>query len=94
MFDDFEGTVFNPLLIDVCKQVDFLFSIFSQRQSLRVQETALKCLHFIFSRGMVQFPITVDLSKLLFNIVGIPELPLSMQCDVLQILRKVIPSSL
>ena len=75
-------------------QVDFLFSSLKQEKALRVRATALKCLHFIFSKQACHFSVTADMVKALFSALDEPELPATMQCEALWILRKVIFLSL
>lgn len=72
-------------------QVDFLLLLFNSEKPLRTQATSLRCLHFIFSKGMCQSIIGASVIKTLINITDNPELPSTMQCEALQILHKVSP---
>lgn len=71
-------------------QVDFLFSFLKQEKALRVRATALRCLHFIFSKQVCHFSVTTDMIKALFSALDDPELPPTMQCEALSILHKVL----
>ncbi|KAJ6673293.1 C1ORF73 PROTEIN [Salix viminalis] len=75
------------------EQVDLLLLFLSQEKDLRLQATALRCLHFIFMRGGVYSSVSALGIKTLSRIVDEADLPLSMQCDALQILHKVISES-
>ena len=70
-------------------QVDLLVSFLSREKTLRVRAIALRCLIFIFSKGVCQFSVNY-LDKALFAMLDEPELPTSMQCKALRILRKVV----
>ncbi|KAJ6372649.1 hypothetical protein OIU76_027045 [Salix suchowensis] len=72
------------------EQVDLLLLFLSQEKDLRLQATALRCLHFIFMRGGVYSSVSALGIKTLSRIVGEADLPLSMQCDALQILHKML----
>lgn len=73
--------------------MDLLLLFLSQEKDLRLQATALRCLHFIFMRGGVYSSVSALGIKTLSRIVDEADLPLSMQCDALQILHKVISES-
>lgn len=75
-------------------QVEFLFLFLSQEKTLRVRVTALRCLHLIFSKGVCHFSVSPNLVKALFSILDEPEVPTSMQCEALMVLRKVVDMSL
>lgn len=79
-------------------QVDFLPSFLNRERSSRVQETALKCLHFLFKRGLCEHPDSAGLIRGLFSIMEEPEISLAMQYKALRVLHKVLlsipPSSL
>ncbi|KAG5226031.1 ARM repeat superfamily protein [Salix suchowensis] len=70
------------------EQVDLLLLFLSQEKDLRLQATALRCLHFIFMRGGVYSSVSALGIKTLSRIVDEADLPLSMQCEALQILHK------
>ncbi|XP_044497039.1 uncharacterized protein LOC123219259 isoform X3 [Mangifera indica] len=73
----------------ISEQVDFLLLLLNSERSLRTQATALRCLHFIFSKGKCQSLICASVIKPLLIITDNPELPSTMQCEALQILHKI-----
>ncbi|KAG6740958.1 hypothetical protein POTOM_056430 [Populus tomentosa] len=75
------------------EQVDLLLLFLSQEKDLQLQATALRCLHFIFMRGVVYSSVSAHGIKTFSRIVDEADLPLSMQCEALQILHKVISES-
>ncbi|KAJ6731845.1 C1ORF73 PROTEIN [Salix purpurea] len=72
------------------EQVDLLLLFLSQEKDLRLQATALRCLHFIFMRGGVYSSVSALGIKTLSRIADKADLPLSMQCEALQILHKML----
>ncbi|XP_061951660.1 uncharacterized protein LOC133674521 [Populus nigra] len=72
------------------EQVDLLLLFLSQEKDLLLQATALRCLHFIFMRGVVYSSVSADGIKTFSRIVDEADLPLSMQCEALQILHKML----
>ncbi|TKY50167.1 Integrator complex subunit 7 [Spatholobus suberectus] len=79
-------------------QVDFLLSFLNQERTSHVQETVLRCLHFLFRRGLWEHPDNSGLICGLFSIMEEPEISLAMQYKALTVLHKVLlsisPSSL
>ncbi|KAJ0081175.1 hypothetical protein Patl1_12207 [Pistacia atlantica] len=73
----------------ISEQVDFLLSLFNSEKTLRTQATSLRCLHFIFSKGMCQSIVGASVIKTLISITDNLELPSTMQCEALQILHKI-----
>lgn len=73
--------------------MDLLLLFLSQEKDLLFQATALRCLHFIFMRGVVYSSVSAHGIKTFSRIVDEADLPLSMQCEALQILHKVISES-
>lgn len=71
-------------------QVDVLFSFLRRDKTLRMKATVLRCLHFIFIKGLCHFPVSADLVKSLLSTMNEPELPIFMQAEALQILHKVL----
>ncbi|KAI6700912.1 hypothetical protein NL676_015236 [Syzygium grande] len=76
----------SPLLVS--EQVDLLFSILSEGKTLFMQETALRCIHCVYRRGVLLFPDAGNVKKLL-RIVDDPNLPTGFQCQALRILCRV-----
>ncbi|KAH7518614.1 hypothetical protein FEM48_Zijuj09G0189900 [Ziziphus jujuba var. spinosa] len=74
----------------ISEQVEFLFSFLNQEKSLRVRATALRCLLFIISKRACQFPVNAYMVKALSIMLDEPELPLTMQCEALRILHKML----
>lgn len=74
-------------------QVDFLFSFLNQEKALRVRATALRCLLFIISKRVCQFPVSAHMVEALVSMLDEPELPPTMQYEALRILHKVSVSS-
>ncbi|PNS94002.1 hypothetical protein POPTR_018G118800v4 [Populus trichocarpa] len=72
------------------EQVDLLLPFLSQEKDLLFQATALRCLHFIFMRGVVYSSVSAHGIKTFSRIVDEADLPLSMQCEALQILHKML----
>lgn len=70
-------------------QVDLLFSILSEGKTLFMQETALRCIHCVYRRGVLLFPDAGNVKKLL-RIVDDPNLPTGFQCQALRILCRVM----
>lgn len=75
-------------------QVNFLFSFLKKEKALRLRATALRCLHFIFSKQVCHFSVNADMVKALFSTLDEPVLPPTMQCEALRILQKVVFVSL
>ncbi|XP_065849800.1 uncharacterized protein [Euphorbia lathyris] len=80
----------SPFLLS--KQFNLLLLFLNQEKTLRLQATAIRCLHFVLMKGVCQAPVRIDLIKLLLRIVdeNETELPSAMQCEALQILRKML----
>ncbi|RDY09074.1 Integrator complex subunit 7, partial [Mucuna pruriens] len=79
-------------------QVDFLFSFLNRERTSHVQETALRCLHFLFRRGLCEHPDNSSLIRGLFSIMEEPEISFAMQYKALRLFHKALlsipPSSL
>ncbi|KAG4958663.1 hypothetical protein JHK82_035366 [Glycine max] len=79
-------------------QVDFLLSFLNRERTSHVQDMALKCLHFLFRRGLYEHSDNLGLIRGLFSIMEEPEISLAMQYKALRVLHKVLlsipPSSL
>ncbi|KAL2951131.1 hypothetical protein AAZX31_19G029800 [Glycine max] len=79
-------------------QVDFLLSFLNRDRTSHVQDTTLKCLHFLFRRGLYEHSDNLGLIRGLFSIMEGPEISLAMQYKALRVLHKVLlsipPSSL
>ncbi|KAL5775758.1 hypothetical protein ACOSP7_013315 [Xanthoceras sorbifolium] len=73
------------------EQVDFLLPLLGSEKTLCVRATALRCLHFIFVKGMCHSLINARVTKALFSMIDEPGLPSTMQCEALQILRQILP---
>ncbi|KAL5573623.1 hypothetical protein UlMin_023220 [Ulmus minor] len=71
-------------------QVEFLFSFLSQENTIRVRTTTLRCLYFIFSKGLCHFSIGPNLVQALFSTLDEPALPSNIQCEALWILCKML----
>lgn len=67
-----------------------LFSFLRQEKTLRMKATVLRCLHFIFLKGLCHFPVSADIVKSLLSTMNEPELPSFLQYEALRILHKVI----
>ncbi|XP_048127921.1 uncharacterized protein LOC115756813 isoform X1 [Rhodamnia argentea] len=76
----------SPLLVS--EQVDLLFSILSEGKTLFMQEMALRCIHYVYRRGVLHFPDAGNVKKLL-RIADDPIHPTGLQCQVLRILCQV-----
>lgn len=72
-------------------QVQLLCSFLSHKNSVRVQETSLRCLCFIFMKGACQFTNMASMVRTLVDALDEDVLPTTSHCDALRLLRKVIP---
>lgn len=72
-------------------QVKLLCSFLSDKKSVRVQETSLRCLRFIFMKGECPFTDMESVVRILVDALDEPMLTTTSHCDVLRLLRKVIP---
>jgi len=70
-------------------QVDFLLSFLNRERTSHVQDMALKCLHFLFRRGLYEHSDNLGLIRGLFSIMEEPEISLAMQYKALRVLHKV-----
>ncbi|XP_022640506.1 uncharacterized protein LOC106775218 isoform X2 [Vigna radiata var. radiata] len=79
-------------------QVDFLLLFLNRERTSHVKETALKCLHFLFRRGLCENSDNSGIIRGLFSIMEEPEISMPMQYKALRVLHKVLlsipPSSL
>ncbi|ESW23192.1 hypothetical protein PHAVU_004G026300 [Phaseolus vulgaris] len=79
-------------------QVDFLLLFLNRERTSHVKETSLRCLHFLFRRGLCKNSDSSALIRGLFSIVEEPEVSFSIQYKALRVLHKVLlsvpPSSL
>lgn len=66
-----------------------LLSFLNQERNLHVQETALRCLKFLVTKGLCHNTVNSDLIHGLFCMLEEPEVSLTMQCEALQVLHKV-----
>lgn len=71
-------------------QVGFLCLFLNQEKTLRLRETALKCLRFMFNKGVCHFSANANLVKALVSALDEPLVPASIQCEALMILHKVV----
>ncbi|PON72739.1 Coatomer beta subunit [Parasponia andersonii] len=78
----------STLAILMPDQVGFLFLFLNQEKRLR--ETALKCLRFMFSKGVCHISANADLVKALVSTLDEPLVPASIQCEALKILHKMV----
>lgn len=76
----------SPLL--VLEQVDLLFSILSEGKTLFMEEMALRCINYVYRRGVLHFPDAGNVKKLL-RIADDPKHPTGLQCQALRILFRV-----
>ncbi|XP_038892420.1 uncharacterized protein LOC120081531 isoform X2 [Benincasa hispida] len=72
------------------EQVQLLCSILSHKKSVRVQETSLRCLCFIFMKGACQFTNMESVVRSLVDALDEHMLPTSSHCDALRLLRKIL----
>ncbi|KAF5742375.1 hypothetical protein HS088_TW09G00420 [Tripterygium wilfordii] len=71
------------------EQVDLLLVFLSQERTLRMRAAALKCLRFLTTKG-VYHPVSASVKNTLVGIADDHGLPVTMQCEVLQIWHKMI----
>lgn len=79
------------LVSGVLMQVQLLCSFLSHKKSARVQETSLRCLWFLFTKGSCQFTNMACIVRILVDALDEDMLPTTSHCDALRLLRKVIP---
>lgn len=60
---------------------------------MHVQVTTLKCLHYVFARGVCPCPAARDMIRNLFDMQNQSKFPPVLLCEVLKVLHKVIPLS-
>ncbi|XP_050946720.1 uncharacterized protein LOC103502541 isoform X2 [Cucumis melo] len=72
------------------EQVQFLCSFLSHKKSVRVRDTSLRCLCFIFMKGACQFVNMESVVKILIDALDEHMLPTSSHCDALRLLQKII----
>ncbi|KAJ7949579.1 Integrator complex subunit 7 [Quillaja saponaria] len=72
----------------ISEQADLLLSFLNRERTSRVQTTALRCFHFLITKGVC--PVTVDLTKALLCLIDEPKLPSAMQSEALRILHKIL----
>ncbi|XP_002532144.2 uncharacterized protein LOC8271814 [Ricinus communis] len=72
------------------EQVNLLWSFLSSGRTLRLQATALRCLHFMYVKGVCQSPVNSHVIKILLRIIDDIELPSTMQYEALQISHKIL----
>ncbi|KAL9322668.1 hypothetical protein ACSQ67_010721 [Phaseolus vulgaris] len=82
-------------------QVDFLLLFLNRERTSHVKETTLRCLHFLFRRGLCENSDNSGLIRGLFSIVEEPEISFPIQYKapslaqgLSSVLRSVPPSSL
>ncbi|KAL6194670.1 hypothetical protein ACLB2K_035750 [Fragaria x ananassa] len=73
-------------------QVELLVLFLNKEKTFRLRGTALRCLHYIFSKGIYCVPLNASLVNTLFSILDEPppQLPSPMLFQALQTLRKII----
>jgi len=69
--------------------VDFLLLFLNRERTSQVKETALRCLHFLFKRGLCENSDNSGIIRGLFSIIEEPEISLPMQYKALRVLHKV-----
>lgn len=68
-------------------QVDVLLFFLSQERTLRLRETALRCLNFIYRKGVCYSSVSTHVIRTLLRTLDEIELPSVMKCEALQILQ-------
>ncbi|XP_050374497.1 LOW QUALITY PROTEIN: uncharacterized protein LOC126792034 [Argentina anserina] len=79
--------------VPITKQVRTMMPIsyfLDKDQTFRLRGTALRCLHYIFSKGIYQVPFKISLMNTLLSMLDAPQLPTPVLFQALQTLRKVI----
>ncbi|KAL2335425.1 hypothetical protein Fmac_016638 [Flemingia macrophylla] len=71
-------------------KVDFLISFLNRERTLHVQETVIKCLHYLFGKGLCEHPDNSGIIHQLLSVMEEPEISLAMQYKVLKVLHKVL----
>ncbi|XP_062094978.1 uncharacterized protein LOC133800890 isoform X2 [Humulus lupulus] len=71
-------------------KIGFLFLFLSPDKTLRLQETALKCLCFMFNKGISHFSANANLAEALFSTLGESLVPANIQCVSLRVLHKMV----
>ncbi|XP_050232717.1 uncharacterized protein LOC126681259 [Mercurialis annua] len=72
------------------EQVDLLLSFLGSGRTLRLQAIALKCLNFIFGKGVRHLPASLHVMQALLRTIDEVELPSAMQCEALHLLQKTL----
>ncbi|GAV69226.1 hypothetical protein CFOL_v3_12727 [Cephalotus follicularis] len=78
----------------ISEQVDMLLPFLSRRKTLLMRATALRCLHFIFVKGVCLSSVSASVTEALLSTLDERELPSAMHCEALQILHKIFILSL
>ncbi|PRQ36839.1 putative integrator complex subunit 7 [Rosa chinensis] len=73
-----------------CFQADLLVLFLNKEKTYHLRGTALRCLHYIFRKGMYHVPLNTSLVNTLFSMLDEPQLPSPMLFQALQTLRKII----
>ncbi|KAI3977940.1 hypothetical protein MKX01_032317 [Papaver californicum] len=74
----------------ISEQVDLLLPFLVQPSASCVQAIALRCFKFLLAGGVCHFPVNASLLKAFSYIVDSSSHSLSLQCEALKLLRKII----
>ncbi|KAM5553400.1 hypothetical protein ABKV19_025555 [Rosa sericea] len=72
------------------EHADLLVLFLNKEKTFHLRGTTLRCLHYIFSKGMYHVPLNTSLVNTLFSMLDEPQLPSHMLFQALQTLRKII----
>ncbi|XP_021674136.2 uncharacterized protein LOC110660225 isoform X2 [Hevea brasiliensis] len=72
------------------EQVDLLLLFLSREKTLMLQATALRCLNFIFKKGICHSSVSTHAIRTLLRTIDETELPSAMKCEALQILQTLV----
>ncbi|KAG8635607.1 hypothetical protein MANES_16G050600v8 [Manihot esculenta] len=72
------------------EQVDVLLFFLSQERTLRLRETALRCLNFVYRKGVCYSSVSTHVIRTLLRTLDEIELPSVMKCEALQILQTLV----
>ncbi|KAL3512659.1 hypothetical protein ACH5RR_025376 [Cinchona calisaya] len=76
------------------QQVELLFSFLAKYRAMHMQVKTLKCLKFLFARGVCPCPETRDMIQNLLDIQNQSKFPPALQHEVLKVLHKIISYNL
>ncbi|KAK9931306.1 hypothetical protein M0R45_018585 [Rubus argutus] len=74
----------------ISEHVDLLLLFLNKEKTVHLQGTALRCLHYIFHKGMYHLPLSTSLVNTLFSMLDEPQLPSPMLFQALQTLHKML----